>query len=65
MTKSKGKTGLIDVKELLERDEDFLQAAQLGRADGLSMADTLHYNRLQLGDIRAAALKAGLAVRQV
>jgi cyclase len=45
--------------------EDFLMAAQLGRADGISMADTLHYNRLQLGDIRAAALKAGLAVRQV
>jgi imidazole glycerol-phosphate synthase subunit HisF len=44
---------------------DFLVAAQLGRADGISMADTLHYNRLQLGDIRAAALKAGLAVRQV
>jgi cyclase len=45
--------------------EDFLQAAQLGRADGISMADTLHYNRLQLGEIRAAALRAGLAVRQV
>jgi cyclase len=45
--------------------EDFLKAAQLGRADGISMADTLHYNRLKLGDIRAAALKAGLAVRQV
>ena len=45
--------------------EDFLMAAQLGLADGISMADTLHYNRLQLGDIRAAALKAGLAVRQV
>jgi imidazole glycerol-phosphate synthase subunit HisF len=45
--------------------EDFLMAAKLGRADGISMADTLHYNRLQLGDIRAAALKAGLAVRQV
>src|SRR5246127_634993 len=27
MTKRKGKTGLIDVKELLERDEDFLRAA--------------------------------------
>ena len=27
MTKAKGKTELIDVKELLERDEDFLQAA--------------------------------------
>jgi imidazole glycerol-phosphate synthase subunit HisF len=45
--------------------EDFLMAAEQGRADGISMADTLHYNRLQLGDIRAAALKAGLAVRQV
>jgi imidazole glycerol-phosphate synthase subunit HisF len=45
--------------------EDFLVAAQLGHADGISMADVLHYNRLQLGDIRAAALKAGLAVRQV
>ena len=45
--------------------EDFLMAAQLGLADGISMADTLHYKRLQLGDIRAAALKAGLAVRQV
>jgi cyclase len=45
--------------------EDFLKAAQSGRADGISMADTLHYNRLQLADIRAAALKAGLAVRQV
>jgi imidazole glycerol-phosphate synthase subunit HisF len=45
--------------------ENFLAAAQLGLADGISMADTLHYNRLQLGDIRAAALKAGLAVRQI
>jgi imidazole glycerol-phosphate synthase subunit HisF len=45
--------------------EDFLQAAQQGRADGVSMADVLHYNRLQISDIRAAALKAGLAVRQV
>jgi hypothetical protein len=40
-------------------------AAQFGLADGISMADTLHYNRLQLGDIRVAALKAGLAVRQI
>jgi putative transposase len=27
MTKHKGKTGLIDVKELLQRDEDFLRTA--------------------------------------
>jgi transposase-like protein len=26
MTKHQGKTGLIDVKELLQRDEDFLRA---------------------------------------
>lgn len=45
--------------------DDFLKAAQEGRADGISMADALHYNRLQLGDIREAALKAGLAVRQI
>lgn len=45
--------------------EDFLKAAQEGLADGISMADTLHYNRLELSDIRAAALKAGLAVRQI
>jgi cyclase len=45
--------------------EDFLKAARIGRADGISMADTLHYNRIQLSEIRAAALKAGLAVRQV
>jgi cyclase len=45
--------------------EDFLKAAQEGLADGISMADTLHYNRVQLSDIRAAALKAGLAVRQI
>ena len=45
--------------------EHFLLAAEQGRPDGISMADTLHYNRLQLGDLRAAALMAGLAVRQV
>jgi hypothetical protein len=30
MTKHKGKTGLIDVKELLQRDEDFLRAGPSG-----------------------------------
>ena len=38
MTRRKGKTGLIDVKELLQRDDDFLRAAlqalaQMGYAD--------------------------------
>lgn len=45
--------------------EDFLKVAESARPDGISMADALHYKRVQLGDIRAAALKAGLAVRQV
>lgn len=45
--------------------DDFLKVAELARPDGISMADTLHYKRVQLGDIRAAALKSGLAVRQV
>ena len=45
--------------------EHFLIAAEQGRPDGISMADTLHYNRIQLADLRAAALKAGLAVRQI
>lgn len=45
--------------------EDFLKVAELAGPDGISMADTLHYKRVRLGDIRAAALKAGLAVRQV
>jgi cyclase len=45
--------------------EDFLQAAQRGRADGVSMADVLHNNRLQISDIRAAALEAGLSVRHI
>jgi imidazole glycerol-phosphate synthase subunit HisF len=45
--------------------EHFLMAAEQGRPDGISMADTLHYNRIQLADLRAAALRAGLAVRQI
>jgi len=45
--------------------EDFLHAAKHGLADGVSMADVLHYNRLQIGDIRAAAIQAGLSVRHI
>ncbi|WP_369722520.1 imidazole glycerol phosphate synthase subunit HisF [Bradyrhizobium sp. LLZ17] len=45
--------------------QDFLKVAESARPDAISMADTLHYKRVQLGEIRAAALKAGLAVRQV
>jgi cyclase len=45
--------------------EHFIEAAQKGKADAVSMADVLHYNRIQLSEIRSAALNAGLAVRKV
>jgi cyclase len=45
--------------------EDFVGAAQQGKADAVSMADVLHYRRMSIGDIRAAALAAGLPVRKV
>lgn len=41
----------------------FIDAATQGQADGVSMADVLHYNRMTIGDIRAAALAAKLPVR--
>lgn len=44
---------------------DFISAAISGRADAISMADVLHYNRLQIDEIRAAALGAGLSVRRI
>lgn len=43
----------------------FIDAAKVGGADAVSMADVLHYNRLGIGEIRAAALQAGLAVRKI
>lgn len=45
--------------------EHFVQAAREGKADAVSMADVLHYNRLAIPDIRAAALAAGLGVRKI
>lgn len=45
--------------------DHFVQAAVDGHADAVSMADVLHYNRIPLGEIRAAALNAGLAVREL
>jgi cyclase len=44
--------------------EHFIEAAEKGQADAVSMADVLHYNRMQLSDIRSAALNAGLGVRK-
>jgi imidazole glycerol-phosphate synthase subunit HisF len=45
--------------------QHFLEAATDGSADAIAMADVLHYNRLTLPTIRAAALGAGLAVRKI
>lgn len=45
--------------------DHMIAAAMQGRADAVAMADVLHYNRLEIADIRAAALGAGLSVRQV
>jgi cyclase len=45
--------------------EHFVSAAQQGNADAIAMADVLHYKRISIGNIRAAALAAGLPVRKV
>lgn len=45
--------------------EHFLAAAANGAADAIAMADVLHYKRMSIGDIRAAALAADLPVRKV
>lgn len=45
--------------------DHFIEVAQKGLADAVAMADVLHYNRMQLSEIRGAALKAELAVREV
>ncbi|HEX4879049.1 MAG TPA: imidazole glycerol phosphate synthase cyclase subunit [Limnobacter sp.] len=42
----------------------FVEAATQGLADGIAMADVLHYKRLSIGEIRNAALAADLAVRR-
>jgi cyclase len=43
--------------------EHFTQVVQEGGADAVAMADVLHYKRLGLRDIRAAAQAAGFHVR--
>ncbi|WP_236232721.1 imidazole glycerol phosphate synthase subunit HisF [Pseudomonas tohonis] len=44
--------------------DHFAEAAFEGAADGIAVADVLHYNRLTLAQIRAAALEANLPVRK-
>jgi cyclase len=45
--------------------EHMVEAATSGLADAVAMADVLHYNRMSLKEIRAAALNAQLPVRKV
>jgi cyclase len=45
--------------------EHFVSAAQEGDASAIAMADVLHYKRMSISDIRAAAVAAGLPVRKV
>jgi cyclase len=45
--------------------EQMVEAATTGLADAVAMADVLHYKRLSLWEIRAAALNAQLPVRKV
>lgn len=44
--------------------DHFIDAATKGLADAVAMADVLHYNRMTIADIRAAALAANLPVRK-
>ncbi|MFO0388290.1 MAG: imidazole glycerol phosphate synthase subunit HisF [Alphaproteobacteria bacterium] len=45
------------------KPEDVVAAVCDGKADAVSMADILHYNRATLADIRSAANAAGIDVR--
>jgi len=45
--------------------EHLVQVAGEGAADAVAMADCLHYKRLTVGEIRAAAQAAGLGVRSL
>lgn len=44
--------------------EDGIDAISKGGADAIAMADILHYKRASIVDIRLAAMKAGLGVRE-
>lgn len=45
--------------------DDLLAVVKSGHADAVAIADVLHYKRLALPDIRAAARESGLAVRNI
>lgn len=44
--------------------EDINSAVSIGGADAIAAADIFHYGRASIGDVRRAATKAGLMVRQ-
>jgi transposase-like protein len=57
MTKHQGKTGLIDVKELLQRDEDFLRSALQALAQAAleaKMTETIGAAKAKRTDTRLA-----------
>ena len=45
------------------KPEDLLAVVNRGGADGVAMADILHYKRAEIADIRSVAKNAGLRVR--
>jgi cyclase len=45
------------------KSEDLLNVVRAGGADGVAMADILHYKRAEIGEIRAVAEAASLGVR--
>ena len=45
------------------KSEDVIDAVLQGQTDAIAMADILHYDRATLGDIRSAAITAGIEVR--
>jgi cyclase len=47
------------------KPEHMVEVVKFGQADAVAMADILHYDRMQLPQIRDAALAAGLPVRNV
>ncbi len=63
----KAVTGAIDLPVIasggMGAPEHLVAVATEGGADAVAMADVLHYRRLGLGEIRAAARAAGLHVR--
>lgn len=45
--------------------EHMIDVVKVGHADAVAMADVLHYDRMQLSQIRTAALNSGLHVRHL